>query len=230
MIRFLKYLLEWALNLIGWGFLLVALSAAQEVTAKHGEDVGNSVLGACAVAAIALLWKTLNLLGLRGFATALFEWVATLLAWVLLGVGFSRIEEVAGRFGEVAGNSLAAACIIMFVILLWKTFSLMGDDEDAGPEVASGESNTDGEEKSSVVKKAVVAGIAAKAYQNILRKPTVIPPPGYVIKGLKQKGVGSTWEVRFSATDRQNITNTTKINKRTRGFSHGAAQFKVEWP
>lgn len=30
-----------------------------------------------------------------------------------------------------------------------------------------------------------------KTYQNVYNRPIVIPPPGYVIRGLQQKGIGS---------------------------------------
>ena len=230
MIRFLKYLMEWALTLLGWGLLSTAFVAVEEVSSDYGDAAGTALTWACIGAAAALLWKTLNLLGMRSLAVKVFEWVTTLFAWGLFILGSSHLEDVSERFGELAGKSLAAALIIMFIVLVWKTFSLMGDDDDTGSERGSGESNNDGAQESSLLKKAVVAGVAAKTYQNVLRKPTVIPPPGWVIKGLKQKGFGSTWEVRYGTVERHSSTNTTKINKRTRGFSHGGAQFKVEWP
>ena len=230
MIRLLKYLMEWVLTLLGWGLLSTAFVAVEEVSSDYGDAAGAALTWACIGAAAALFWKTLNLLGMRSLALTVFEWATTLFAWGLFILGSSHLEDVSERFGSLAGKTLTAALIIMFIVLVWKTFSLMSDDDDAGSEVGGGGSNINAPEKSSALKKAAVAGIAAKTYQNVLRKPTVIPPPGWVIKGLKQKGFGSTWEVRYGTAERLNITNTTKINKRTRGFSHGAAQFKVEWP
>ena len=111
-------------------------------------------------------------------------------------------------------------------MLIWKFISLIGGEEAADV----GTPATSASRQTPAWKKAAAAGIAAKTYQNVLRKPTVIPPPGYVIKGLKQRGFGSTWEVRYGTAERHSATSTTKINKHTRGFSYGAAQFTVEWP
>ena len=47
-------------------------------------------------------------------------------------------------------------------------------------------------------KKFVMGAAGIKTYQNVYNKPTVVPPPGYVIRGMKQKGLGSHWVVTYS--------------------------------
>ena len=40
--------------------------------------------------------------------------------------------------------------------------------------------------------KNILLGTAGvKTYQNVYNKPIIVPPHGYVIRGMKQKGLGS---------------------------------------
>ena len=45
------------------------------------------------------------------------------------------------------------------------------------------------------LKNLILGAAGFKTYQNVYNKPIVVPPPGYVIRGLRQKGLGSTWIV-----------------------------------
>ena len=48
------------------------------------------------------------------------------------------------------------------------------------------------------LKNLLLGGAAAKTYQNVYNRPIITPTLGYVIRGLKQKGLGSTWVVKYS--------------------------------
>lgn len=72
--------------------------------------------------------------------------------------------------------------------------------------------------------------LGAKTYQNVYNRPVVIAPPGYVIRGMKQKGIGSTWIVKYSKEGSLNITSQFTISKGTRAMSIGANKFTVDWP
>jgi len=71
---------------------------------------------------------------------------------------------------------------------------------------------------------------AAKTYQNVYNRPTVIPPPGYVIRGMKQNGVGANWRVKYSKEKSMNITSSFTISRSTRAVSIGADKFTIDWP
>jgi len=71
---------------------------------------------------------------------------------------------------------------------------------------------------------------AAKTYQNVYNRPVVIPPPGYVVRGMEQRGVGSTWVITYSKQDNLNYKQTFSINSSTRSMSVGGDVFTVDWP
>ena len=48
-------------------------------------------------------------------------------------------------------------------------------------------------------KNLLLGAAAAKTYQNVYNRPNVIPPPGYVIRGMKQNGVGSVSALLMSS-------------------------------
>ena len=81
-----------------------------------------------------------------------------------------------------------------------------------------------------IFKNLLVGAVGLKTYQNVYNKPTVIPPPGYVIKGMKQVGLGSAWKISYSKSNRMNITNHFKINKSTRSYSIGGDKWSINWP
>ena len=51
-----------------------------------------------------------------------------------------------------------------------------------------------------------------KTYQNVYNKPIIVPPPGYVIRGLKQKGLGSTWVVTYSKEQSLNMLSSLWVH------------------
>ena len=71
---------------------------------------------------------------------------------------------------------------------------------------------------------------AAKTYQNVYNKPIVIAPPGYVIRGMKQKGLGSKWIIKYSKESQLNITSQFTVYGNTRSVNIGANKFTVDWP
>ena len=79
-------------------------------------------------------------------------------------------------------------------------------------------------------KNILLGGAAVKTYQNVYNKPIVTPPHGYVVRGLKQKGLGSTWVVTYSKTSQMNSKSNFKISKGTTAVSVGADRFTIDWP
>lgn len=81
-----------------------------------------------------------------------------------------------------------------------------------------------------IFKKLLLGAAGVKTYQNVYNRPIVVPPHGYVVRGLKQKGLGSTWVVTYSKESQLNITSQFTVNGRTRSVNIGADKFTVDWP
>jgi hypothetical protein len=79
-------------------------------------------------------------------------------------------------------------------------------------------------------KKLLGIGIATKTYQNIYNRPIISPPSGYVVRGMKQKGFGSTWVIKYSKESAMNSTSTFTVNDGTRSVSVGSNEFVINWP
>ena len=80
-------------------------------------------------------------------------------------------------------------------------------------------------------KNLLIGAASVKTYQNVYNKPIVVPPPGYVIRGLKQKGLGSTWIVTYSKEQSLNIKQSFTIRgTATKAVSIGADKFTIDWP
>lgn len=60
--------------------------------------------------------------------------------------------------------------------------------------------------------------------------PFLIPPPGYVIRGMQQKGIGSKWIIKYSKEKSMNVTSSFSVTGSTRSVSIGADKFSVDWP
>ena len=80
------------------------------------------------------------------------------------------------------------------------------------------------------IKNLFLGGAAVKTYQNVYNRPIITPPYGYVIRGLKQKGLGSTWVVKYSKSNRMNVTAQFTVSGNTRSVNVGADKFTVDWP
>ena len=63
------------------------------------------------------------------------------------------------------------------------------------------------------LKNILLGAAGVKTYQNVYNKPIIVPPHGYVIRGMKQKGLGSTWVIKYSKTKSMNITASFTIEK-----------------
>ena len=50
------------------------------------------------------------------------------------------------------------------------------------------------------------------------------------MRGLKQKGLGSKWVVRYSKENQLNVTSQFTVNSSTRSVNVGANKFTVNWP
>ena len=74
------------------------------------------------------------------------------------------------------------------------------------------------------------AALGLKTYQNVYNRPIVIPPPGFVIKGMQQMGLGSTWKISYSKSNNMNVTSYFKINSSTSGYTMGADKWDISWP
>ena len=82
-----------------------------------------------------------------------------------------------------------------------------------------------------IFKKLLLGAAGVKTYQNVYNKPIVVPPPGYVIRGLKQKGLGSTWVVTYSKEQSLNMKHSFTIRgTATKAISVGADKFIIDWP
>ena len=80
------------------------------------------------------------------------------------------------------------------------------------------------------LKNILLGSAAVKTYQNVYNKPIVTPPHGFVVRGLKQKGLGSTWVVKYSKIDSMNVTSQFTISSNTRSVNVGANKFVIDWP
>lgn len=80
------------------------------------------------------------------------------------------------------------------------------------------------------LKNILLGAAGVKTYQNVYNKPIIVPPHGYVIRGMKQKGLGSTWVIKYSKTKSMNLTASFTINKGTSAVSIGADKFTINWP
>jgi len=82
-----------------------------------------------------------------------------------------------------------------------------------------------------IFKKLLLGAAGVKTYQNVYNKPIIVPPPGYVIRGLKQKGLGSTWVVTYSKEQSLNMKHSFTIRgTATKAISVGADKFIIDWP
>lgn len=80
------------------------------------------------------------------------------------------------------------------------------------------------------LKNFLLGAAALKTYQNVYNRPIVTPPPGFVIRGMQQKGLGSAWQVSYSKASQMNCTSIFTISKGTRAYSVGSDRFTIDWP
>jgi len=81
-----------------------------------------------------------------------------------------------------------------------------------------------------ILKNLLLGGIGLKTYQNVYNRPIITPPSGYVIRGMKQKGFGSQWVIKYSKESAINLTFSFNVNKSTRSVNVGKNKFIVNWP
>ena len=79
-------------------------------------------------------------------------------------------------------------------------------------------------------KNLLIGAAGVKTYQTVYNRPIIIAPPGYVVRGLKHKGLGSKWVVRYSKENQLNVTSQFTVNSSTRSVNVGANKFTVNWP
>ena len=72
-------------------------------------------------------------------------------------------------------------------------------------------------------------GAATKTYQNVYNKPILTAPDGFVVRGLKQRGFGSSWVVTYSNQVAMNVTSTFTISGNIRAVSIGRETFHIDW-
>ena len=80
------------------------------------------------------------------------------------------------------------------------------------------------------LKNLIIGAAGLKTYQNVYNKPIVTAPPGFVVRGMKQQGLGSSWVVTYSKTSQMNVKSNFKIRNRTSAVSVGANKFIIDWP
>ena len=111
-------------------------------------------------------------------------------------------------------------CLFIFPMWIFLLFSKNNNSSRVGDK-----------NKSSWIKKATIGAVAVKTYQNVYNKPIVTAPPGFVIKGLKQKGLGATWEVKYTKSDQMNLTHSFTIKGTAqKATTIGNAKFVITWP
>ena len=76
----------------------------------------------------------------------------------------------------------------------------------------------------------LIGAAASKSYQNIYNKPILTPPSGFVIRSIKQKGLGKKWEVKYSKETSMNLTSTFTISGGVKSVSVGKDKFYIDWP
>jgi hypothetical protein len=79
-------------------------------------------------------------------------------------------------------------------------------------------------------KKIALGALGVKTYQNVYNRPVVTPPSGFLVKGMKQKGLGSTWLIQYSKVDQQNLTQSFKVTRSTSAVNIGGHIFNINWP
>ena len=79
------------------------------------------------------------------------------------------------------------------------------------------------------LKKVLLGSIGIKTYQNVYNRPTVNPPAGFVIKGMKQKGLGSKWVVKYSKRDQLNVTDSFEVTSSCSSMNVGGNIFNIDW-
>ena len=80
------------------------------------------------------------------------------------------------------------------------------------------------------LKNIVLGGIGLKTYQNVYNKPVVTAPRGLVITGMKQKGLGASWVIKYSKREQMNLTQHFKVSRSTRSVNIGGDVFNIDWP
>lgn len=80
------------------------------------------------------------------------------------------------------------------------------------------------------LKKALLGSIGIKTYQNVYNRPIVNPPVGFVIRGMKQQGLGSKWKVEYSKEDQLNVTKSFNVSSSCRSMNVGGDIFNIDWP
>ena len=80
------------------------------------------------------------------------------------------------------------------------------------------------------LKNIVLGGIGLKTYQNVYNKPVVTAPGGYVVRGMKQKGLGATWVIKYSKREQMNSIQQFKVSRSNRSVNIGGDIFNIDWP
>ena len=73
-------------------------------------------------------------------------------------------------------------------------------------------------------------GWLQKHIKMFITVPFLIPPPGYVIRGMQQKGIGSKWIIKYSKEKSMNVTSSFSVTGSTSSVSVGGDKFSVDWP
>jgi len=81
-----------------------------------------------------------------------------------------------------------------------------------------------------IFKNLFLGGATLKTYQNVYNRPIIVAPPGYVIRGMKQKGLGSTWVITYSKESQLNVTAQFRVSQGTTAVNIGRHKFTVDFP
>ena len=81
-----------------------------------------------------------------------------------------------------------------------------------------------------VYKKIIGGLVAAKALRSLQKPPTIIPPSGFSVLNIEQKGLtGRKWRVHYIKDDKSNLYRYFDVQKGTSGRTSGTDRWKFSW-
>ena len=78
------------------------------------------------------------------------------------------------------------------------------------------------------LKDLLISGTAYKAFKQS-NPPSLVPSPEIVIVGLKHKGFGNTWQVKYKMRSSMNVIRSITLSKNTTRVSIGSHSIDVNW-
>ena len=81
-----------------------------------------------------------------------------------------------------------------------------------------------------VYKKIIGGVVAAKVLRSLQKPPTIIPPSGFSVLDMEQKGLtGRKWKVWYIKDDQANLKRYFYVDKGVSGRISGSDRWKFVW-